>query len=91
MNEIDVLIWYLLGVNVISFSLMGIDKRKAMRKNWRVPERTFWGLGLLGGALGLLVGMSWFRHKTKHASFKVGVPFLLIVNIVLMIILVTLS
>lgn len=82
MDEINVIIWYLVGVNVIGFVLMRIDKRKAIKKEWRIPERTFWGIALLGGALGSLIGMNYFRHKTKHNSFKIGMPFLVIINIV---------
>lgn len=74
-------LWYILGVNLISFVLMGIDKRKAEKKKFRIPERTLWAVSLLGGALGSLIGMNYFRHKTKHKSFKIGIPLLLLVNI----------
>lgn len=80
-GEMSMLLLYILGVNLISFVLMGIDKRKAEKKKFRIPERTFWIVSLLGGALGSLIGMNYFRHKTKHTSFKVGIPLLLLVNI----------
>lgn len=81
MQGVSVFLLYILGVNLISFILMGIDKRKAIKKMWRIPERTFWGVSLLGGALGSLIGMNYFKHKTKHTSFTVGMPFVLLVNI----------
>lgn len=85
------LLWYVLGVNIISFTLMGIDKRKAEKKKWRIPERTFWGVSILGGALGSLIGMNFFRHKTKHSSFKIGIPLLILLNIGLFVFAFTLS
>lgn len=85
MDDIIALLIYLLGVNIITFILMGVDKRKAKRKAWRIPERTFWSLALIGGALGSMLGMSQFRHKTKHRSFVIGMPLLLLLNIGLLI------
>ncbi|MGM8366758.1 DUF1294 domain-containing protein [Virgibacillus sp. W0181] len=75
MNEYLDLIYYLIGVNFIGFLLMGIDKRKAKKQQYRIPERTFWILALLGGAVGSFIGMQIFRHKTKHKSFVIGMPF----------------
>lgn len=77
-------IWiFIIGVNAITFILMGVDKRKAVRNQYRIPERTFWALSILGGAIGSYIGMQTFRHKTKHTSFMVGIPILIAVNIVL--------
>ena len=59
----------LLVVSFITFILYGVDKQKAVRHVWRIPERTLLGFGLLGGAAGALAGMSFFRHKTKHWYF----------------------
>ncbi|APC48067.1 DUF1294 domain-containing protein [Virgibacillus halodenitrificans] len=82
MNELSGVLFYLIGVNIFTYILMGMDKQKAIKKKYRIPERTFWLLSLLGGALGVLIGMKAFRHKTKHKSFQYGAPILLIVNIV---------
>lgn len=79
------LVYYILGVNIITFLLMGIDKRKAIKKQYRIPERTFWVLALLGGSIGIVVGMRLFRHKTKHRNFYIGVPILLIIQFFLLI------
>lgn len=77
------------GMSFLLFAMMGIDKSLAKRGAWRVPEKTLFLLALLGGALGGIIGMYFFRHKTRHASFKVGLPMLLIVNIACCIALIT--
>ncbi|AXI09651.1 DUF1294 domain-containing protein [Oceanobacillus sp. 143] len=77
------LLAYILLVNVIEFFLMRVDKQKAIKGQYRIPERTFWLLALLGGAIGGYAGMKVFRHKTKHRSFTIGMPILIIINIAL--------
>lgn len=72
---------YLLVINITGFLLMGYDKAKAKKGNWRVPERNFFVISLLGGALGVYAGMKTFRHKTKHDSFVIGIPLLLGINL----------
>ena len=79
------LIVYLLVVNVVAFALMGIDKSKAKRGAWRIPERTLFLPVVLFGSLGGTLGMVTFRHKTKHWYFKYGFPALLVVQVLLMI------
>ena len=68
---------YLLAVNLAAFVLMGADKRKARRGAWRIPERTLFLPALLGGALGGVLGMRTFHHKTRHWYFRCGFPLLL--------------
>lgn len=80
MNELNTVLPYILGVNLIVFILMGVDKQKAIKHQYRIPERTFWLLAVIGGSAGALIGMKTFRHKTKHRSFTIGMPLLLIVN-----------
>lgn len=65
-----VLVYFIL-VNVLLFIMMGIDKKKARQKAWRIPERNLLLLGLFGGGLGGFLGMQHFHHKTKHPIFKV--------------------
>jgi len=60
------------------------DKRKAKKKAWRIPEATLMGIAALGGSLGCLLGMYTFRHKTKHLKFTLGVPALLLLQILLL-------
>ncbi|MFD1067435.1 DUF1294 domain-containing protein [Oceanobacillus locisalsi] len=73
---------YLLIANIIGFYLMLKDKQKAKQHAYRIPERTFWLLAILGGSIGVYIGMQAFRHKTKHISFTIGMPFLILVNLV---------
>ncbi|RDY71267.1 DUF1294 domain-containing protein [Halobacillus sp. SY10] len=63
---------YGIVINLILFIMMGIDKRRSKRGSWRIEEKKLWGIALAGGALGGWIGMSVFRHKTKHTSFKLG-------------------
>ena len=77
---------YLLLANLVGFVLMGIDKHKAKKKQWRIPEKTLFLSAILGGSIGALYGMHLFRHKTKHKSFKFGMPAILIVQLLLIII-----
>ncbi|MDQ1909265.1 DUF1294 domain-containing protein [Paenibacillus sp. GD4] len=72
---------YLLLINLFGLLIMGADKRKAKRKNRRVPEKRLFFIALAGGAAGVWIGMQLWRHKTKHESFTVGVPFLFILNV----------
>ncbi len=69
------------GMSLVLFAAMGIDKSLAKRGAWRIPEKTLFALAVFGGALGGIVGMYTFRHKTKHTTFKVGMPLMLAVNI----------
>ena len=75
---------YLLTVNLVLFALMGIDKQKAIKGKWRIPEKTLFGLALAGGSIGGIAGMQLFRHKTKHASFKLGFPAILAAQLALL-------
>ena len=78
--------WILLilaAVNLLAFALYGVDKVKAKKGAWRIPESTLLLVAFLGGSLGALLGMELFRHKTKHAKFKALVPLFLILHIAL--------
>ena len=79
------IIIYVLVINLIAFLAMGLDKWKAKRDAWRIPEQTLMSLVLLGGGIGGIVGMYTFRHKTKKARFFVGFPVILIVEIAIVI------
>ena len=74
---------YLLIVNLAAFLMMGLDKGRAKKEKWRIPEKTLFLPVVLGGALGGVIGMRVFRHKTKHWYFKFGFPALLILQLVL--------
>ena len=77
------LIGYLVIVNLAAFVMYGIDKRKAIKNQWRIPEKTLLGVALIGGSVGALLGMTKFRHKTKHWKFKICVPLFLVIHVVL--------
>lgn len=75
------LLIYLPLLNLITFIIMGLDKRKAKRKKWRVSESALLTLCFFGGALGGLFGMLLFHHKTRHIKFTVCIPLFLVVQI----------
>lgn len=78
MNELAApLVLWLAGINVVGFFLMGLDKWKAKRGAWRIPEKTLFTAAVLGGTPGVMAGMQTFHHKTRHGKFKYGLPALL--------------
>lgn len=79
MNEI--VFYYLAIINVITFIVYGIDKLKAKKGRWRIPESTLLLLAILGGSIGAWSGMKVWHHKTMHKKFKYGIPFIIIVQI----------
>lgn len=72
---------YLVLINALALLLMRLDKKKARRGAWRIPESTLLGAALLGGSVGGILGMYLFRHKTRHARFFIGMPLILILQI----------
>ena len=85
MDVITLLLSYFIAVNLIGFVLMGIDKYKAKKRGFRIPEATLFTIAVIGGSIGSIAGMYAFRHKTRHRSFVYGMPFILFVQIVLII------
>ncbi|MEE3462099.1 MAG: DUF1294 domain-containing protein [Lachnospiraceae bacterium] len=69
-------------MNIIGIAVMAIDKLKAKRQAWRIPENVLFLVSLLGGSIGTWAGMYMFRHKTKHWYFVIGMPAILIIQIV---------
>lgn len=78
---------YLLIINAAGFLLMLVDKFKAKKNLWRIPEATLMTVAALGGSVGSLLGMYTVRHKTKHPKFTIGIPLILAVQAVLAVIL----
>ncbi len=89
MNAITLIIIYLAVINCISFIIMGVDKHKARKRAFRIPESTLFILALIGGSVGSIAGMHLFRHKTRHWYFLYGIPAILILQILLVLLLVT--
>lgn len=80
-----IFIIYYLIINLIGLAIMGIDKRKAIKGAYRIPEATLFCVALLGGSLGTTLGMNLFRHKTKHWYFVVGMPLICFAQLALMV------
>ena len=81
-----ILILYLIIMNIVGFFAMAIDKAKARKRKWRVREKTLITISAIGGSIGCLIGMDLFRHKTNHKKFYVGIPVILLAQIVVAII-----
>ena len=75
------IIIYFIVINLIGFAIMFIDKQKAKRGSWRIPENTIFIITAIGGGIGTIAGMYTFRHKTKKWTFTFGLPFLLVLDI----------
>lgn len=74
---------YLVAVNLLAFVLFAADKSRARKGKWRISERTLLLIPTLGGSLGALLGMKAFHHKTKHPKFKIGLPLILLLQVLL--------
>ena len=81
----NILYFYLIAVNVLAFSVYGMDKRKAKANQWRVPESQLLLLAVIGGSVGALLGMRTFHHKTRKPKFYIGVPVILGLQICLVV------
>lgn len=77
------IIIYLLFINLIGLLVMYIDKKKAKYGKWRISEKTLLIVALLGGSIGTIIGMYWFRHKTQKIKFTLGFPTILISEIII--------
>ena len=75
---------YLIMINLVAFILMYIDKKKAIKRQYRIPESVLLWSAFLGGAIGAYLGMRMFRHKTKHAKFTFGVPVAIVTTAILL-------
>ena len=78
-----IILSYLVVMNIVGVVIMGIDKSRAKRGAWRIKEATLFMVSIIGGSLGTLLGMYFFRHKTKHIYFVIGMPLILILHIAL--------
>lgn len=84
MNEIHIILTiYLIAINIATFFVYSIDKWKARRSKWRIPESTLLTLAVLGGSIGAFIGMRTWHHKTMHNKFKYGVPLIINLQVVL--------
>ena len=81
----EMIVYFLIGINILTFLIYGIDKWKAKKGRWRISEATLLILAVVGGSIGALLGMKIWHHKTMHKKFKYGLPFILIAQIALLI------
>ena len=77
-----IVVVYLVLINVVTFITFGVDKSRARKHAWRIPEKTLIFLAIIGGSVGAIAGMYFFRHKTRHWYFVIGMPLILILQIV---------
>lgn len=85
MNGIIIVVIYLVAINAATFFVYGIDKWKARRSMWRIPEATLLGLAAIGGSIGAWLGMRAWRHKTMHKKFQLGISLIIVAQTALII------
>ena len=81
MNVHLIIIYYLLAINAVAFFVYGIDKLKARKGWWRIPEATLLLLAIIGGSIGAWLGMKVWHHKTMHKKFRYGLPLILLLQL----------
>lgn len=70
-------------INIVTFIIYGIDKYKAKKGKWRIPENSLIGLAIIGGSIGAYLGMRIWHHKTMHLKFKYGIPLIIVIQLVI--------
>ena len=80
-TDLKIILLYLFAINIVAFFAFGIDKLKAKRDKWRIPESTLLSMAILGGSIGALAGMKVWRHKTLHDKFRIGIPVIIALQI----------
>ena len=85
----NIILYYLLAVNIATFLLYGIDKYKAKKSKWRISEATLLTMAAIGGSIGAWAGMRLWHHKTMHKKFKYGIPVIIILQVALAVYLLT--
>jgi len=80
---LDTLCIYLTAINLLTFIVFGIDKLKARKSLWRIPEATLLWLAVLGGSIGAWIGMKVWHHKTLHKKFKYGIPAIIFIQLII--------
>lgn len=88
MNVIILLISYFLVLNIVGFIIMGVDKRRARKHAFRIPEASLFTIAIIGGSIGSIIGMYFYHHKTRHWRFVYGLPFILLIQILLLVFLI---
>jgi uncharacterized membrane protein YsdA (DUF1294 family) len=81
MDSFKFIFWTIALLNALAFILIGNDKYKSRHNQWRISEKSFFVISTLGGSIGVLMGMYFFRHKTRHPNFVWGIPIILILQV----------
>ena len=79
---VKIIFIYLIITNLIAFTVMGADKSRAKGHKWRIPEKMLFLTAIIGGSIGAIAGMHFFHHKTKHWYFVIGMPAILIIQLI---------
>ena len=85
MTTEQLILIYLVAMNVVTFFMYGIDKWKAKRSKWRISEATLLGLAVIGGSIGAWLGMKVWHHKTMHKKFQFGIPLIIVAQVAMII------
>ena len=85
MNVVTLLTTYVVVINLIGFIVMGMDKQRAKKHAFRIPEATLFTIAIIGGSIGSIIGMRYFHHKTRHWYFVYGMPLILLLQIALIV------
>lgn len=78
-----IIIGLIVIINLLGYTSMWVDKKRAIKGKYRISEKSLFAIALLGGSLGSILGMNQFRHKTKHWYFKYGMPLILVIQIII--------
>lgn len=78
------LLYYFILINLVGIIIMAYDKQRAIKRKWRVPEAHLFFIALIFGSLGSIIGMYMFHHKTKHLKFTLGMPFILLIQVIIL-------
>lgn len=85
MTTEQLILIYLIAMNVVTFFMYGIDKWKAKRSKWRISEATLLSLAVIGGSIGAWLGMRVWHHKTMHKKFQFGIPLIIVAQVAMII------
>lgn len=80
----NIFVLYLIVLNLVGFFIMLVDKKRAIKNQWRISEKALISISIIGGSIGMLAGMSTFRHKTKHKKFTIGIPVILVIQVAIL-------
>ena len=80
----SIFVLYLIVLNLVGFFIMLVDKKRAIKNQWRISEKALIVISIIGGSIGMLAGMSTFRHKTKHKKFTIGIPVILVIQVAIL-------